>query len=80
MHALALLLALQGKHNPSLSLQVVSLCQEAALCAMHEDINVAAVSARHFQQALLVVKPQTDPSTLEFYENYHCMVGIKETT
>ena len=52
-------------------MQVVSLCQEAALCAMHEDITCSHVSQRHFSQALETVKPQTDQTTIEFYEKYN---------
>ena len=55
--------------SPHLSLpsfvQVVALCQEAALCAMHEDISVEKVSMCHFQQALKIITPQTEPSTIE---------------
>ena len=53
------------------SLQVVSLCQEAALCAMHEDITCDTVCQRHFVQALSTVHPQTEPSMIEFYEKYN---------
>ena len=35
------------------------LSQEAALCAMHEDITCSHVSQRHFSQAFETVLPQT---------------------
>ena len=54
--------------------QVVSLCQEAALSAMHEDIASPCVCHRHFRCALGSVRPQTDPAMLNFYENY-CKSG-----
>lgn len=63
----------------SLCVQMVSLCQEAALCAMHEDIAVEQVSQRYFQEALAVVKPQTDQSTLQFFDSYSKSGGTKET-
>jgi AAA family ATPase len=50
--------------------EVVALCQEAALCAMHEDISVERVSMSHFQQALKTITPQTKPSTIASYELY----------
>lgn len=62
-----------------LCVQVVSLCQEAALCAMHEDIAAEQVSQRHFQEALAVVKPQTDQSTLQFFDSYSKSGGTKAT-
>ena len=55
----------------SLYLQVVSLCQEAALCAMHEDITCSHVALRHFSQAFESVQPQTDQTTIDFYEKYN---------
>jgi AAA family ATPase len=50
--------------------EVVALCQEAALCAMHENISVEKVSFRHFQQALKTISPQMQPSTVASYERY----------
>ena len=55
---------------PSFSVQIVSLCQEAALCAMHEDITCSLVSHKHFMEAFDTVQPQTDRTTIEFYEKY----------
>ena len=46
------------------------MCQEAALCAMHEDINIERVYQRHFEQALRTIHPQTDPNMIQFYEKY----------
>ncbi|XP_064390152.1 ATPase family gene 2 protein homolog A-like [Halichondria panicea] len=50
--------------------EIVSLCQEAALCAMHEDITCSLVSHKHFMEAFDAVQPQTDKTTIEFYEKY----------
>ena len=50
--------------------QVVALCQEAALCAMHEDLAVKMVYFRHFQQALKTITPQAQTSTIAAYEHY----------
>lgn len=63
---LLLLLLLPSLYKP----QIVALCQEAALCAMHEDINTKEVAWRHFEQALRTIKPQTRPSMVAFYETY----------
>lgn len=49
---------------------MVALVQEAALCSLHEDINSMTVCKRHFEDALKIVKPQTDMSMITFYENY----------
>ena len=50
-------------------MQIVSVCQEAALAALHEDIHSTVVCNRHFDGALDTVKPQTDVATIQFYEN-----------
>ena len=48
----------------------MSVCQEAALAALHEDIHSTVVCRRHLEGALASVKPQTDAETIQFYENY----------
>ena len=51
--------------------QIVALVQEAALCAMHQDIQAQCVAKRHFDEALKIVRPRTDSKSVEFYENYN---------
>ena len=50
--------------------QIVSVCQEAALSALHDSIDSKEVEKRHFDNALETVHPQTDPSAVHFYESY----------
>ena len=52
------------------------MVREAALCAMHENIDVEQLSWQHLEQALSGVKPQTCPSTVQFYASYHKTAGL----
>lgn len=56
--------------------EVVSLCQEAALAGMRDDMSIEKVCWRHFEKALQIVKPQTDASTLAAYERIHKSRGF----
>lgn len=51
-------------------LQVVSLCQKAALCALRADVDSPCVGWRHFQQALGSIFPQTSAETIKYYEDF----------
>lgn len=51
-------------------LQVVSVCQKAALCALREHVNCSSVGMRHFQEALHAISPQTSPDTIQYYEGF----------
>ena len=51
-------------------LQVVSVCQKAALCALREDVDCSSVGLRHFDEALKTVSPQTSPETVQYYQNF----------
>lgn len=57
-------------------LQVIAVCYEAALSAMQEDITIAHVHRRHFQQALQVVTPRITQDLLQFYDSYHTDSGL----
>lgn len=50
--------------------QVVSLCQKAALCAMRKDVDCTCVSWQHFEQALCTIFPQTGVETVKYYEQF----------
>ena len=50
--------------------QVASLCQEAALCALNEDLDMPCVYFRHFEEALKAVLPRTTQQNIKFYENF----------
>lgn len=38
---------------------------------MHEDIAAEHVAWKHFEQALKIVKPRTDLTMIESYEQYN---------
>lgn len=54
----------------SLIIQVVSLCQKAAFCALREDMSSCSVKRRHFEEALKTIFPQTSAETIKFYEEF----------
>ena len=56
--------------------EISAVCREAALAALQEDINAAVVRMRHFDKALLVVKPRLTHDLLQFYENYQTQSGV----
>ena len=47
-----------------------SVCREAAMAALDEDLNADCVERRHFDTALEVVIPQTSVEKVEMYEKY----------
>lgn len=51
-------------------MKVVSLVQEAALCAMHESLTAKSVHRRHFMEALSNLKPRTDSAMLKYFAEY----------
>lgn len=40
---------------------------------MHEDLQAEHVTWRHFEQALKTVKPRTDMTMIQSYEQYNNM-------
>jgi AAA family ATPase len=50
--------------------ECVNVCQEAAMLAMEEDVAIAAVGARHFDQALREVRPRITEEMIAFYERF----------
>ena len=52
-------------------LQVAAVCHEAALCALTEDLDIARVHSRHFQQAIKMVTPRITPEMIDFYDTYN---------
>lgn len=57
--------------------QIASVCHEAALFALQEDISIQQVEKTHFEQALRVVTPRISESLITFYEQYHKKSGLK---
>ncbi|TKY84690.1 hypothetical protein EX895_006592 [Sporisorium graminicola] len=50
--------------------EVVSICQEAGLLAMDEDINCQAIEHRHFESAALSVKRRITSLMIRQYESW----------
>jgi len=56
--------------------EIVSLCQEAAMAALEEDIQCCQVSMHHFTRAFTIVKPRTSKQMINFYEEYNSTFKI----
>ncbi|KAG0226424.1 spermatogenesis associated protein 5 [Actinomortierella wolfii] len=57
--------------------EVVALCQEAAMKAMEEDLNIEYVSKRHFDQALAQMTRRITPEMIQFYDDFRRKSGLK---
>ena len=55
--------------------ELEALCREAALAALREDIDAAAVSARHFAAARAAMSPALSWGDLEQYEAFRSKRG-----
>ncbi len=45
-----------------------SLCREAGIVALREDMNISKVTKKHFDTALGKARPSVDEDTIKFYE------------
>ncbi|KAK8767146.1 hypothetical protein V5799_006080 [Amblyomma americanum] len=59
--------------------EVVAVCQEAALCALEEDMNATCIEGRHMEAALRVVQPRISPESVQFYESYWASSHTRHT-
>ncbi|GFN81813.1 spermatogenesis-associated protein 5-like [Plakobranchus ocellatus] len=50
--------------------EVIQVCQEAALCALRENLKASTVQQQHFEAALEKVKPQISPELLQIYNKF----------
>ncbi|KAF9326961.1 spermatogenesis associated protein 5 [Podila minutissima] len=57
--------------------EVVALCQEAAMKAMEESLEIECVSKRHFDQALAALTRRITPEMLQFYDQFRQKSGLK---
>lgn len=57
--------------------EVAAICQNAGLAAMHEDIDAAAVSQRHFEAALRDMGRGITPELLDMYAEYRASSGVQ---
>ncbi|KAG0094251.1 spermatogenesis associated protein 5 [Podila epicladia] len=57
--------------------EVVALCQEAAMKAMEESLEIECVSKRHFDQALASMTRRITPEMIQFYDQFRQKSGLK---
>ncbi|KAG0012958.1 spermatogenesis associated protein 5 [Entomortierella chlamydospora] len=57
--------------------EVVALCQEAAMKAMEESLEIACVSKRHFEQALAGMTRRITKEMIQFYDDFRMRSGLK---
>jgi SpoVK/Ycf46/Vps4 family AAA+-type ATPase len=50
--------------------EVASLCREASLAALEDDMSASHVAHRHFERAAESVRPQITRAMIEFYEGF----------
>lgn len=50
--------------------ELVAVCNEAALFAMQENINISAVAWRHFKQSFATVRPRTTQEMLKSFQKF----------
>lgn len=50
--------------------EVVSICQEAGLLAMNEDVDISAIRQDHFMAALAGLRRNITKSMLDYFENF----------
>ncbi|KAI8811343.1 P-loop containing nucleoside triphosphate hydrolase protein [Cladochytrium replicatum] len=56
--------------------EVVSVCQEAALCALEENWDAEKVQRRHFEAALRLVVPRITQDMLDFFNRFSRRPGL----
>ncbi len=54
---------------------IEALCRKAGMIALHENIKIDEVSAKHFEEALKKINPSTTPRTKEYYEEVARRLG-----
>ncbi|RUP51716.1 P-loop containing nucleoside triphosphate hydrolase protein [Jimgerdemannia flammicorona] len=57
--------------------EVVSICQEAALFAMDEDLEATEVKRTHFLQALSSFTRRITPEMIKFYDDFKNRSGLR---
>lgn len=50
--------------------EIQAICQEAAMYALEDDLNVEKIAWKYFDKAITNVKPRTSPELLKLYESY----------
>ncbi|KAI8079177.1 P-loop containing nucleoside triphosphate hydrolase protein [Thamnidium elegans] len=57
--------------------EAVAICQEAALFAMEEDIQIESVKMRHFRKSLETFTRRITPEMLKFYKDFQDKSGLQ---
>ncbi len=57
--------------------EMAALCQEAAMCAMEEEVDAVHVARRHFLAALPTITPRIGPEMLQFYADFRRTSGLQ---
>ncbi|TPX47378.1 hypothetical protein CcCBS67573_g10257 [Chytriomyces confervae] len=57
--------------------ETVSVCQEAAMCAMEENPDAEAVCNRHFLEAISKVTPRITSEMIAFYDKFREESGLR---
>lgn len=57
--------------------EIASICQDAALSAMNEDIEIAAVARRHLYEAARTVRRRITPQVVQEYEQWRDRSGLR---
>ncbi|KAL7751010.1 AAA+-type ATPase [Sorochytrium milnesiophthora] len=57
--------------------EAVSVCQQAALLAMQEDLHAQHVAQRHFLLAAQRLTRRITPQMIQFYDDFRRTVGVK---
>ncbi|KAI8968217.1 P-loop containing nucleoside triphosphate hydrolase protein [Mycotypha africana] len=65
------------KSNGCSGAEAIAICQEAALLAMEEDVNIDSVKMRHFNKALNTFIRRITPEMLQFYKNFQEKSGLQ---
>lgn len=52
-----------------------SLCREAVIACLREDINQRKVTLKHFEEAFTIVMPSVDQTVKKYYENFALTQG-----
>ncbi|WVQ72083.1 hypothetical protein IAR50_001628 [Cryptococcus sp. DSM 104548] len=57
--------------------EVVSICQDAALSAMNEDLNAPFVKGIHLTQSAMTVRRRITPEMMRFFEEWRDQSGVR---
>jgi transitional endoplasmic reticulum ATPase len=75
LHADVDLQAIADRTDRYSGAELAALAREAALTALEEEEEAAAVAQRHFEKALQHVTPRTTQQTLDFFATYEASVN-----